>query len=226
MDLLVTLLAVAATVLGSAMGLPQARRIVPTQRVDGVSPAWIGVSVALNGWWIAYAVATGLWLVLPVSAVSMAFYVTMAIVFVRTVGARSLVGLGVGAGVLGMAPLPFLLGGGWTPAGVAIGLSYGLQLLPAVVGVYRTRRLGGVSSGTWTICLLEAVLWLGVGVGVADLPVIVSGITGAAMAAMILVRLAITGHLGRPQVPGRLRRFEPSGALGAVRRAEVAEPIT
>lgn len=226
MDLLVTLLAVAATVLGSAMGLPQARRIVRTRRVDGVSAAWIGVSVALNGWWIAYAVATGLWLVLPVSAVSLAFYATMAIVFIRTVGVRSLLGLGVGAGLLGMVPLPFLLGGGWTLAGVAIGLSYGLQLLPAVVGVYRTRRLGGVSVGTWTICLLEAVLWLGVGLGVADLPVIVSGITGAAMAAMILVRLAVTGHVSRPRVPARLRRPDAWAAAGAVRRPEAFETMT
>lgn len=209
MDLVVTLAAFVATVLGSAMALPQARRIVRTRRVDGVSAAWIGVSVSLNGWWIAYALVTGLWLLLPVSSISLALYLVIAVVFVRTVGRRSLPGVFVGIGVLGMSPLPFLLLGGWTLAGVAVGLSYGLQLLPAVVGVFRTRQLTGVSVGTWTIAWIEAALWAIVGIGVADVAVIAGGVAGIVMAGIILVRLTVTGHVRtlRPSVIAR--RYEP-----------------
>lgn len=205
MELLVNLSALGATVLGSAMALPQARRIVRTRRVDGVSATWIGVSISLNAWWIAYALATGLWVLLPVSSISLLLYLTIAVVFVRTVGRRSLVGLAFGAGVLGMSPLPFLLIGGWTLAGVAVGLSYGLQLLPAVIGVFRTRRLAGVSVGTWTIAWVEAMLWLIVGIGVADVAVVASSITGTVMAGVILLRLAVTGHVSRPRLPSGVR---------------------
>lgn len=212
MDLLVTFAAFSATLLGSAMALPQARRIVRTRRVDGVSASWIGVSIALNGWWIAYALATGLWVLLPVSTISMGLYVAIAVVFVRTIGRRSLGGLSVGIGVLGMSPLPFLLVGGWTLAGIAVGFSYGLQLLPAVIGVFRTRRLGGVSVGTWTIAWVEAMLWTVVGIGVADIALIAGGATGVVMAGIILVRLAATGHVGRPRLPVIVRRRVPAAA--------------
>lgn len=209
MDLLVTILAVIATLLGSAMALPQVRRIARTRRVEGVSAVWIGVSVSLNGWWIAYAWVTGLWLLLPVSTFSALLYLAMAAFFVRTVGRRGFGGLLLGAAGLGMTPLPVLLLGGWTLAGLAVGLSYGLQLLPAVVGVLRTRQLAGVSVGTWAIAWLEAAMWLVVGIGVADLAVIIGGASGALMAAIILTRLAVTGHIARPRLPVVPRRFVP-----------------
>jgi uncharacterized protein with PQ loop repeat len=55
MNLLLTSIVVVATVLGSWMAFPQARRIARTRQVDGVSPTWIGVSLAINGWWLTYA---------------------------------------------------------------------------------------------------------------------------------------------------------------------------
>lgn len=202
MNLVLTLLAVAATVLGSSMAVPQARRLARTRRVDGVSPAWIGVSVAINGWWIAYAFAAQVWVLLPVTVISAAMYVTIGVFYVKAVGRSAVPGLIVGGLGLGMLPLPFLVLGGWAVAGIAVGMCYGVQLLPAVVAACRSRALGGISAGTWLIAAAESMLWLGYGIGVADAALVVGGVVGAAMSTVIIVRLAVTGH--RPMRAVRL----------------------
>lgn len=202
MNLMLNLLAVSATVLGSGMALPQARHLARTRRVEGLSATWIGVSVAINGWWIAYAVAAQVWVLLPVSIISVGLYATIGGFFVHSVGRRSVPGLLLGALGLGMVPLPFLLGGGWALAGIVVGFCYGLQLLPAVVAAFRSRLLTGISAATWIIAWTEAMLWLGYGVGVADAALIAGGAVGAVMSMAILVRLAVTGH--RPMQAIRL----------------------
>jgi len=194
MHLALTLLVVIATVLGSWMAFPQARRIARTRRVDGVSATWIGVSLAINGWWLTYGSVAGVWALVPVSIISLVLYGVMAFYFVSSAGRTVLPGLALGVFGLGMVPLPFLLIGGWELAGVAVGLSYGVQLLPAVVASMRTSELSGVSSTTWIIALVEAALWLVYGVGVGDMALTLAGLTGVVMASVILARLAVTGH--------------------------------
>ena len=194
MQLLLNFLVVVATVLGSWMAFPQARRIARTRRVDGVSATWIGVSLAINSWWLTYGLVAGVWALVPVSIISLLLYGVMAWFFVLSVGRAAVPGLALGVFGLGMVPLPFLLVGGWELAGVAVGLSYGVQLLPAVVASLRTSALSGVSSTTWIIASLEAVLWLAYGLGVGDAALTLAGLVGVVMASVILVRLAITGH--------------------------------
>ena len=194
MHLVLNLLVVVATVLGSWMALPQARRIARTRRVDGVSATWIGVSLAINGWWLTYGLVAGVWALVPVSTISLLLYGAMARFFVGSVGRPALPGLALGVFGLGMVPLPFLVIGGWQLAGVAVGLSYGVQLLPAVVASLRTSALSGVSSTTWIIASVEAVLWLAYGLGVGDAALTLAGVVGVVMASVILTRLAVTGH--------------------------------
>ncbi len=194
MHLLLNFLVVVATVLGSWMAFPQARRIARTRRVDGVSATWIGVSLAINAWWLAYGLVAGVWALVPVSIISLLLYGVMAWFFVLSVGRAAIAGLALGVFGLGMVPLPFLLIGGWELAGVAVGLSYGVQLLPAVVASLRTSVLSGVSSTTWIIASVESALWLVYGLGVGDVALTLAGLVGVVMASVILVRLAVTGH--------------------------------
>lgn len=194
MNIVLNLLVVGATVLGSWMALPQTRRLVRTRRIEGVSAVWIGVSVALNSWWLIYGVAVGVWAIVPVSVISLALYGTMGFVYLTTVGRSALPAIAAGMLGLGMIPLPFLVVGGWTSAALAIGFAYGVQLLPAVVAVCRTRDLSGVAAPTWLIAWVEAALWLVYGIGVGDLALVSAGLVGAAMASIILARLALTGH--------------------------------
>jgi uncharacterized protein with PQ loop repeat len=212
-DIILNLLVVVATVLGSWMAFPQARRLARTRRVEGVSAVWIGVSLAINGWWLTYGIAAGVWALVPVSVVSLMLYTSMAIVYIGTVGRPALPSMAVGFFVLGMIPLPFLVVGGWQLAAVAVGLSYGIQLLPAVVAACRTRDLVGVSASTWLIAWVEAALWLVYGLlGVADIALTLAGIVGVVMASIILARLAITGH-------------EPFVAVDPRRRLAVSRPM-
>ena len=185
---------VAATVLGSSMALPQARRIARTRRVDGVSAAWVGVSLGINAWWLTYGLAAGVWALVPVSIVSVLLYAVMAGFYLVAAGRAALPGLALGLFGLGMIPLPFLLVGGWELAGVAVGLSYGVQLLPAVVAACRTAELTGVASATWIIAFVESGLWLVYGLGIGDVALVSAGVIGAVMASIIIGRLVATGH--------------------------------
>lgn len=194
MNLILNLLVVMATVLGSGMAYPQARRIARTRQVDGVSVTWIGVSVAINGWWLAYGIAAGVWALVPVSIASLVLYGVMAVGYFATVGRSALGSFGAGALGLGMIPLPFLIVGGWALAGIAVGLCYGVQLLPAVLATLRTISLSGVSAATWLIAWVEAAIWSVYGVGVGDVALILAGVVGVVMASIILARLAVTGH--------------------------------
>ena len=189
MNLVLNGVVLCATVLGSGMAFPQARKIVRTGRVEGVSAAWAGVSAALNSWWLVYGVSEGVWAVVPVSALSFVLYVTIAALIVRHVGRSGLVAIVGGAVALGAVPLPFLLAGGWQLAGTVVGLCYGLQLLPAVVEAFRRSNLAGVAVGTWAIALVEAGLWLVYGLAVANPALIAGGASGVAMSALILARL-------------------------------------
>lgn len=204
------LLVLIASVLGSAMAFPQARRLVRTRCVEGISASWIGVSLALNAWWFAYGVGAGVWAVVPVSVISFLIYATIAVVYVRTTGRSGLSTVALGFLALGFVPVPFAVIGGWQLLGIAIGLCYGLQLLPAVVGVHRTRELSGVSSATWFLAVVESIIWFVYGLAARDSALTLAGVIGVAMSALILVRLAVTGH-------------QPMGALTGVRRAVPAQ---
>ncbi len=215
MNVMLNALVISATVLGSGMALPQARQLARTRRTDGVSPTWVGVSMALNGWWLAYGFAAPVWALVPVSMISIGLYASMAVLFIRVGGPTGRRGLLIGAVGLGMLPLPFLVIGGWELAGLAVGLCYGLQLLPAVVAVLRTRALAGVSAATWLIAWTESMLWLVYGLGVADPALIVAGTVGVVMSTVIVVRLAVTGHrpldaFTRATSPARWRKAQAS----------------
>ena len=66
----------AANVLGAGMAYPQARKLVRTRRADGVSTVWVGISMAMNAWWVVYGLVAQVWALIPVSAVSLALYET------------------------------------------------------------------------------------------------------------------------------------------------------
>ena len=118
----ITILLILANVLGATMAYPQAARLWRTGDVDGVSASWLGVSVSMNLWWLAYGLTTGLWGLVPVSGIAALLYVSMIVTYVRVIGRRSSPGLLLGAFGFGLAPLPFLIVGGWVHAGLAIGL--------------------------------------------------------------------------------------------------------
>lgn len=194
MNVMLNLIVVVAGVLGAGMAYPQARRIVRTRRFEGVSPVWAGISVASNAWWLAYGIYADVWALIPVSVASLVLYGAICAAIVHDRGRPALARMMVGAVALGLVPLPFLLAGGWPLAGAAIGLCYGLQLLPAVVAAHRSTDLSGISPGTWLMAWAEAALWAAYSIMVLDPALAVGGGAGLLMSTAILVRLAATGH--------------------------------
>ena len=204
-DLAITAMLVVANVFGAGMAYPQAARLVRGSSTAGVSGVWAGTSLSMNLWWLTYGLGAGLWGLVPVSAVAAVLYAVIIVAYVRTVGRAAMPGVAFGGFVLGMVPLPFLLLGGWTLAGLAIGLCYGLQLVPAVVASLRSRDLAGLAPGTWLMAWVESAIWLAYGLIVVDPALLAGGVCGAVMASVILVRLAVTGH-----EPFRLVRQSPA----------------
>lgn len=188
-QIVLTTLLVLATVLGVGMVVPQVRRLHRTASTDGVSIVWIGVGVAMNLWWTAYAVRSELWGLLPVSVSGVALYFTMTVQFVRLKGTSTLRGFAFGAIVLGIVPLPALLLGGIEAAGVAVGLCYAVQFIPAAIESFRSEDIRGLSFSTWLMALGEALIWVIYGLVVVDLALIIGGAGGSLASAVIVGQL-------------------------------------
>ena len=190
----VTIMIVVANVMGAGMAYPQASKLIRTGNTRGVSGVWAGVSLTMNIWWLVYGLANDLWGLVPVSAVAAVLYVAIIVAYLRSAGRSGIGGVVLGAFVLGMVPAPFLAVGGWTAAGLAIGLCYGMQLVPAVVAACRSRDLHGVAPSTWIMAWVEAVIWVVYGLIVVDTALLAGGISGTVMASVIIGRLTVTGH--------------------------------
>ena len=145
---LVTAMLVIANIMGAGMAYPQAARLVRQRNSAGVSGVWAGVSLSMNLWWMAYGLAEGLWGLVPVLGRRRSALRRDHRAYVRAAGRTTIPGVAAGLFVLGIVPLPVLLVGGWRLAGLAIGLCYGMQLVPAVVAACRSRELEGLAPST------------------------------------------------------------------------------
>lgn len=202
-----TLVVVAANLLGGAMALPQAVKLVASRRVEGVSPIWAGISTAVNAWWVAYGIGVGDASIVPVSLVSVMAYAAIALCLARYGSTPPLRTLAIAAtsGVgVALIPLAVLVVDGWAAAGVALGAVYAVQLSPAVVAVYRAADVSGVSAATWLLAFAEAALWGVYGFARVDAGLLALSATGLTMSALVLLRL----------VARRPRRETRSAPLG------------
>jgi len=194
---------VAANVLGAAMSLPQAVRLLRTRVVDGVSSGWALLSLVSNAWWVVYGVAIGHWALVPVAAVCVIGYIVVALALRRFGGRRSDPGTLIATAVLVVAPAVTAALAGWVAVGVFLGAVYAVQLLPAVVMVCRRTSLAGVSLGTWVFAWTEAALWGAYGFHRADAGVMVLAASGLVMSTVVLGRLAVLA-IARHQAPLRI----------------------
>jgi len=189
-----TLVVIAANVLGAAMAVPQARKLLRTRCTDGVSVTWAAISATVNAWWGIYGVGIDDYSIVPVSVVSVASYVVITIGVVRfsPTALRAMALPATGAViVVSTVPLIALLIDGWFAAGIVLGALYGVQLSPAVFAVYRTIDVSGVALATWVIAFVEATLWGVYGFAIADAGLVTLATTGLAMSTLVLVRLLL-----------------------------------
>lgn len=198
---IVLLVVVSANVLGAAMAVPQARRLLRERSAAGVSVVWAGASVTVNAWWIPYGVGVGDLGIVPVSAVSVMSYLVIVVAIgrfsLRSTWATFRPAAATAVG-LSAVPTIVLLTAGWAATGVVLGALYGVQLAPAVVAVYRSVDVSGVSPATWLIAFVEAGLWGGYGAMVVDVGLLALSATGVAMSSLVLARLFVRRPRRRP----------------------------
>ena len=201
-----TYVVIAANLLGAAMAVPQARKLMRNRSIDGVSVTWAAMSAAVNAWWGVYAYGVGDWSILPVSVVSVLAYLVIAVAIVRLtpIPALRLIAPAFAAVVaISAIPAIALVVDGWVSAGIALGALYGIQLSPAVVTVYRSVDVSGVSLATWVIAFAEASMWGAYGIANLDVGLMALATTGLFMSTLVLVRLFVR----RPR-----RAFHPAAA--------------
>lgn len=184
------MLSIVGTTTGAGMLLPQVFRLRRRGTLDGVSAKWVGVGLAMNSWWLAYALATGLRDLIPLAAISILLYADLARSIVRLSGRGSTIKMAKGGLLLAWVPAVFMPAAGWAGAGLAIGLCYGIQFMPAAFEAWRADRLDGLSPATWVLALIEAVAWFTYGFLAEDTALVVGGGGGSVMAAIILLRFA------------------------------------
>ncbi len=189
-----TIVVIAANILGAAMAVPQARKLLQTRRADGVSITWALASASVNAWWGLYGVGIADLSIVPVSVISVASYLTITVTVLRFSArpARQLLRpAGVIVGMVTTIPAFALALGGWLTAGIVLGALYGVQLFPAVVAVYRATDVSGVSLATWVIAFAEAALWGVYGFGHLDAGLLTLAGTGLSMSSLVLARLFV-----------------------------------
>lgn len=205
-----TVVVIGANVLGAAMAVPQARKLLTERRAEGVSVTWATLSAAVNAWWGAYGIGVEDWSIIPVSVVSVTAYLVIAVAVVRyrtDRGPRHVGTAMVVTAAVATLPAIALAIDGWATAGILLGALYAIQLAPAVVGVYRALDVAGVSIATWVIAFSEAVLWGVYGFARHDVGLLALAGTGTTMASLVLVRL----FLRRPR-----RTLRPAGTPSLV----------
>lgn len=185
---LIFILSIVGTTTGVGMLVPQVVRLRRQASTEGVSAQWVGVGLAMNTWWLVYSIAIGLWGLLPISIISIVLYGDIARSLKRLSPVSSLAAIVAGGLMIGWIPAVALSVGGWSGAGLAIGLCYGIQFAPAAVTAWRVDQLDGLSPITWVLALIEAAAWFAYGFVTADDALLVGGGGGSVMAAIILIR--------------------------------------
>lgn len=199
-QILISLTAGLANILGVGMLLPQARRIARTRSSEGVSGAWVGAGLGINLGWLVYGVTANVWGLLPVSAGSFAMYVWILYLLAPVAQQSTREALHIALALTALLTLAFTLTG-TSGLGFTLSACYTVQFAPAAWAAVRQPNLDGVSPATWIMAAIEAILWAIYGIAINDLPVTLGGVGATLMSTIILVCLFTQGR-PRAVLPG------------------------
>ena len=188
-SLLLTIAVVLANILGVGMLIPQTARILRRGDLDGVSPEWIGMGVAVNVGWLIYAWVAGVWGIFGVSVGGLTLYLAMAAKTRRLDPghfSRSATTALVVLNVLGWAAAV----GQVTALGLTLAALFTVQFAPAARSAWASPTVSGISATTWILALGEAGIWAGYGIAIGDMALLLGGSGASMMSGLVLLRLA------------------------------------
>ncbi len=186
---LIDLAVALATILGVGMLVPQVLDMARTNNFRGVSLSWIGGGVAINGGWLAYALAANLRGLLPVSIGAIVLYLAMLVMMSRESSAMLRRSMVSGAAVVSLFAISGLVGG-VAALGLVIALTYSAQFAPAAWSALFAEDSSGVSAPTWVMACIEAAIWAVYGFTRGDTALFVGGIGAGCMSLLVLVGLS------------------------------------
>lgn len=189
-ETLATIAIVAATTMTVTFLLPQIVKLIRTGDSSGVSSTWPALGFVINVGWFLYMISQQLWVATLAPSATFVSYAVILWALRRT--GRDLRSSYLRGVVFTGIMLSFWLVGGWNTLGVALGLSYGIQLAPSIWTAYRTPNPSGVSPTTWWIGLTEAVLWGLFGLFHLDAGIITFAVVGTLGSSLMLLRYYAT----------------------------------
>jgi metal-dependent amidase/aminoacylase/carboxypeptidase family protein len=197
MDLVLTLLPLAATVLAIPQYLPQVLRLRATGRTAGLAWSWAALSCVGNTAWAGYFVSSGHGTAAVPSSCCALLGGMLALMLARRGLATTHAGLAVAAWAAALVVAAVV--GGSSALGVVLTATFAVQVAPQVYAVWTTDP-AGVSNATWLLVLGELVCWGAYGVVCADARLVTLGVLGVIACALVLSRTArpLTG-LRRPR---------------------------
>ena len=156
-ELLANTAVVLATITTLGFLIPQIVKLVRTGDSTGVSTSWPALGFVVNSGWFTYMIAQSLWwsVVAPFGT-AVAYAVTLWAL--RRTG-RHLLASYVRGAVWAIVLIAVTATLGWDALGVALALSYGVMVTPALWTAYRTPDPSGLSPGTWALGVTEGFLW-------------------------------------------------------------------
>ncbi len=186
----------AASVLGVVGALPQLLRTARTRDVAGLSLTAVACSAGSDLAWIAYSLAMDLAISAGAAASLALVELTLAALLATRLGwpvRPFLIAVGWAA-ALGAVTLA----GGWPALGLALPLSYGGRMAPAVWVAWRTHLPTGISRSCWLAVLAESVLWAVYGVAHHDRAITLYAgfglVAGMAVSTRLTVAAERIGH--------------------------------
>lgn len=208
--MLTGLLAFGANTLAAVFLVPQLVRLVRHRDVAGVSATWIALGIVTNTVWVLYLGRLGLWAGVPAPALALVTYALMLLVVARLERHRIWLGASI-AYLVSMAGIGHL--GGEGALGLVLALSPTIQILPALVAVFRESRPSGVSPATWLLGTGEATLWGAFGWLVHDLALVGYGLLTTTGSVLILARWLVVRHRVAPRASPGLIGMPPADLL-------------
>jgi hypothetical protein len=180
------LAAALATVIATVAAIPQLHRVARAGDGRGVSVTSAVLGIGSELAWVMYATQAGLWSALPEAGLMAAGNTILVIALLRRqASARRAVPAGL-AWVGALATIAIV--GGPTALGAVLGVTYAVQVAPAVWTVWRTSSPSGVVSSTWAMIGAEGVLWGAYGLHHEDPAVLTFAATATLASAATLTR--------------------------------------
>ena len=207
------LAAALATVLATVAAIPQLHRVARAGDGRGVSvtSAMLGIGSELA--WLSYASHAELWSALPEAALMTVANTVLAVALIRR-GAAA--GRALAAGLAWLGALATIATvGGHAALGAVLGVTYAVQVAPAVWTVWRTSSPSGVVASTWAMIGLEGLLWGAYGMHHEDPAVLIFAATAT---------LAAAATLGRKVQVSRFRSVSPHTSPGTYVVTQSAAP--